>query len=103
MIRELSFLSNEYIIQIALLLHDVRERRLYEKLDKKSSTEASKKSKEDIFQHIQLSNQHKNRVKYLDPLIEYGWIEMKFPDSKTHPKQRYKLTESGKRLLELIK
>lgn len=60
------------------------------------------KSKEMILEEIGLSSHHKNKVKYIDSLVEQGWIELKYPDIKTHPEQRYKLTESGKRLLELI-
>jgi ATP-dependent DNA helicase RecG len=60
------------------------------------------KSREEILNHIGLTLRSKHKVKYIDPLLEIGWIEMKFPDSQTHPEQRYKLSESGRRLLELI-
>jgi len=60
------------------------------------------KSKELILEEIGLSSHHKNKVKYIDSLVEQGWIELKYPYIKTHPEQRYKLTDSGKRLLELI-
>jgi ATP-dependent DNA helicase RecG len=56
----------------------------------------------DIFARIDLSNHSKNRLKYLDPLIDLGWIEMEYPDKKTTPKQRYKITKSGERILNLI-
>ena len=95
--------SNQVSNQVSNQANHILEVNLHGKVKAMLGVTEDWKSKEDIFQHIQLSNQHKNRVKYLDPLIEYGWIEMKFPDSKTHPEQRYKLTESGKRLLDLIK
>ena len=60
------------------------------------------KSKEEIFQHIGLSNQHKNKIKYLNPLIDYGWIELKHPGNLTHPEQSYIITTTGKRLLALL-
>ena len=56
----------------------------------------------DMFEQIGLSNHSTNREKYLDPLISLGWIEMEFPDKRTSPKQRYRLTEPGVRLLQLL-
>ncbi len=35
------------------------------------------------------------RENYLDPAIEDGAIEVKFPDSPRHPQQRYRLTEQA--------
>lgn len=61
------------------------------------------KNKEMIMEEIGLSSHHKNKLKYIDSLVKLGWIELQYPDKKTHPEQRYKLTESGKRLLDLIK
>lgn len=61
------------------------------------------KNKEMIMEEIGLSSHHKNKLKYIDSLVKPGWIELQYPDKKTHPEQRYKLTESGKRLLDLIK
>jgi ATP-dependent DNA helicase RecG len=55
-----------------------------------------------IFDAIGLTNQTFNRKKYLDPLLDLGWVEMEFPEKKTSPEQRYKTTESGERLLKLI-
>jgi len=59
-------------------------------------------SREQILEKIGLSNHHKNKVKYIDPLVEFGLVEMKFPDHRTHPDQLYRKTESGKRLLTLL-
>jgi ATP-dependent DNA helicase RecG len=58
--------------------------------------------REDLFNAIKISNQSKNRKKYLDPLIDLGWISMEYPDKKTHPNQKYKITEPGINLLKLI-
>lgn len=43
----------------------------------------------DLFAHVRLSNQSNNREKFLDPLIELGWIHMEFPEKRTNPKQQY--------------
>lgn len=59
-------------------------------------------SREELFERICLTNQSFNRKKFLDPLLGTGWIEMKYPDNRTHSEQRYKISESGKRLLEII-
>ena len=58
---------------------------------------------DDLFASIQISKHPKNRKKYLDPLLKIGWVEMEFPDKKTSPNQRYRITISGKRLLKMIK
>jgi ATP-dependent DNA helicase RecG len=59
-------------------------------------------SREKLFESIGLSNQSFNREKYLDPLLGFGWIEKAFPENITNSKQRYKISESGKRVLSLI-
>ena len=61
-----------------------------------------KMKRSEIFERMDLSNQTFNRAKYLDPLIEIGWVKMEFPEEKTSPNQRYITTESGKRLLKLL-
>lgn len=56
----------------------------------------------ELFARMNLSNHSTNRAKYLDPLIELGWVEMEHPESPTHPNQRYKITPAGNRILKLI-
>src|SRR5690606_1974530 len=56
----------------------------------------------DLFELVGLGNSTVNRRRYLSPIVDLGWVEMEFPDKKTHPNQRYKITESGRRLLNLI-
>lgn len=58
--------------------------------------------REDLFSKINLSNNSTNRKKYLDPLFELEWVKMEFPERKTHPNQRYKLTDIGGKILKLI-
>jgi ATP-dependent DNA helicase RecG len=58
---------------------------------------------EELFATVQLSKHPDNRKKYLDPLLKIGWVEMEFPDKRTSPNQRYRITASGKNLLKLIK
>jgi ATP-dependent DNA helicase RecG len=56
----------------------------------------------DLFSKISLYNNSTNREKYLDPLINIGWIEMEYPDNPTHPNQRYRITNPGMKVLKLI-
>lgn len=42
----------------------------------------------------------KFRNQVLNPMLEAGWLEMTIPDKPTSSKQKYRLTEQGKELLE---
>ncbi|WP_262246883.1 Fic family protein [Parapedobacter soli] len=59
-------------------------------------------SRQELFESMNLTNQSKNRAKYLDPLIKCGWVEQEFPNNTTHPNQRYRITEAGLRLLNIL-
>jgi len=52
---------------------------------------------------LDLKHQEYFRNNYLLPSLESGYIEMTFPDSPYHPKQRYRLTKKGELLKKLIK
>lgn len=56
----------------------------------------------DLFNAIGLTNHSKNRQSYLDPLLRMGWIQLEYPNNTTHPNQRYKITDAGKRYLEFV-
>jgi DNA-binding HxlR family transcriptional regulator len=58
---------------------------------------------DDLFANIQISKHPRNRKKYLDPLLKIGWVKMEFPDKRTSPNQRYRITETGKKLVSLIR
>lgn len=60
------------------------------------------KKRTELFEELGLTNHSTNRQKYLDPLIENGWVEMIYPERKTSPKQMYLTTKAGKRLLNLL-
>jgi len=36
---------------------------------------------------------------YLNPALKGGWIEMRYPDNPNHPKQGYRLTQDGLKLM----
>ena len=56
----------------------------------------------ELLSTIDLTSNSTNRKKYLDPLIERGWIQMEFEHKLTHPNQKYRITESGKKLLKMV-
>lgn len=56
----------------------------------------------DLFAKIGLTNHSKNRKAYLDPLLGIGWIQLEHPNNITHPNQRYKITNAGRRYLEFV-
>ena len=45
------------------------------------------------------SNRTKLRNQVLNPLLEAGWLERTMPDKPTSSKQKYRLTERGRRLV----
>ena len=61
------------------------------------------KLKSEILTHIGLSNQYKNTMKYINPLLKYNWIEYTIPENIKDRNQRYKLTKTGLTLLEILK
>lgn len=52
----------------------------------------------EIQKKLQLKHREHFVDNYMNPALENGLIEMKYPDSPNHPKQRYTLTEKGKTL-----
>jgi ATP-dependent DNA helicase RecG len=56
----------------------------------------------NILDKIGVSKQTKNKKKYIDPLLEIGWIEYTIPNNVKDRNQRYRLTKSGKLLYQLI-
>ena len=56
----------------------------------------------ELFEKMGLKNHSDNRARYLDPLLALGWVEMEFPNRRTSPKQTYKISGSGERILLLL-
>ena len=49
---------------------------------------------------MELKNRENFLDNYLNPSMETGLVELLYPDQPKHPKQKYRLTEQGKTLLE---
>ncbi|MGB4205701.1 MAG: DUF4062 domain-containing protein [Bacteroidales bacterium] len=60
-------------------------------------SEMSRKESQEILGLKDINNFREN---YINPAIELGLIEMKFPDIPNHPQQKYLLTEKGKEWLD---
>jgi len=56
----------------------------------------------EIQERLALKHDDYFRVHYIIPAIEEGFIQMKYPDSPNHPKQKYILTQKGIALQKLI-
>ena len=56
--------------------------------------------RQEIQQELGLKDRKNFKKNYLDPALEDDFIQMKYPDSPNHPKQKYLLTQKG---IETIK
>jgi ATP-dependent DNA helicase RecG len=61
------------------------------------------KTREDVLSAIKLSNQRKNYVDYMQPLVELNWLTMTIPNKPTSPNQKYLTTLKGRLILEILK
>jgi predicted HTH transcriptional regulator len=57
----------------------------------------------EIQKILQLKHDDYFRLNYINPTLEKQFIELLYPDSPNHPKQKYKLTDKGKALQILLK
>jgi ATP-dependent DNA helicase RecG len=55
-------------------------------------------SRTEIQDALGLKHKGNFRVNYIDPALEQGFIELKYPKNPNHPKQKYMLTGKGKKL-----
>ncbi len=101
-LEELIEFTNQATNQAADQVVDLLNHTVHDRVRDMLGLLGNYKSRVELFRDLQLSNQTFNREKYLNPLIEHGWVSMEFPDKKTSPNQRYKLTASGEKLLRLI-
>jgi ATP-dependent DNA helicase RecG len=47
------------------------------------------------------TNRTRFRSQELKPLLESGWLAMTIPDKPTSSKQKYRITEAGRKILKL--
>ncbi|MFO7906114.1 MAG: ATP-binding protein [Planctomycetota bacterium] len=57
-------------------------------------------TRSELQQAAGLKDREHFRVAHLEPLLAARWLEMTIPDKPRSPKQRYRTTEAGRRILE---
>ena len=57
------------------------------------------KTRIEIFNKIGVTNQSNNYSRFVQPLVESGYLELSLPEKPTSKFQRYQTTEAGKELL----
>jgi ATP-dependent DNA helicase RecG len=88
--------------QVGDQVNDVVNAAIHSKVSDVLNLFLTAKKRTELFGKLGITNHSSNRKRYLDPLLDYGWVEMLYPDRKTSPKQMYQTTASGKRLLKLL-
>jgi ATP-dependent DNA helicase RecG len=63
----------------------------------------SAQSREEVLKTLKLSNQRKNYVEQMLPLVDLGWLTMTIPEKPTSPNQKYLTTLKGRLVLECLK
>ncbi|MDR1274678.1 MAG: putative DNA binding domain-containing protein [Odoribacteraceae bacterium] len=96
-------ISDQATDQVTDQVQSILNKRLLRRVEEFLTAATRWIKRDELFATMNLSNHYDNRKKYLDPLLKIGWIEMEFPDKKTSPKQRYKITASGEKLLKVIR
>lgn len=83
-------------------MHTILNESIHDRVQEMLSILSNHMTRQDLFDAMDLTNQSRNRAKYLDPLINLGWVSQDYLGEKTHPNQRYKITEAGERILKLL-
>ena len=56
-------------------------------------------STSELMEHMGLKHRASFRENYLHPALEHGYIQRTIPDKPSSRKQKYRLTDKGRRLL----
>ena len=97
-VNVLNIYTLDDIISFSNGVKDIITNEIHDKVEEILKALLVLQKRNDLFK----SNQSKNRAKYLDRLIDLGWIAKEYPDEVNNPLQRYYTTESGKRILSLM-
>jgi len=88
--------------QVSVQVQDILSSQLHNRVEEILNAATQWVKYGELLACMNLSYHPKHRKKYLDPLLKIGWVEMEYPDKKTSPNQRYRITTSGKNLLKII-
>tara|TARA_R110000737_G_scaffold302529_1_gene309628 strand:+ start:499 stop:2121 length:1623 start_codon:yes stop_codon:yes gene_type:complete len=94
--------SDQVSDQASAQVKEVLDRELHSKVEPLLIAVLNWNKRSEIMKELGISNHSTHREKYLDPLLDLAWVHMEYPETPTSPKQRYKITDAGKRILDLI-
>ncbi|MDR1431209.1 MAG: AAA family ATPase [Propionibacteriaceae bacterium] len=57
------------------------------------------RSRAELLSAIGMGNKYERFARWVQPLLDTGWLEMTQPDSPRSPTQRYRITQSGQDIL----
>lgn len=83
-------------------IEEILEREVHDRVKDVLTLLQNRLSRSELFEKMGLTNQSFNKEKFLDPLISLKWVQMAFPEKSRTPKQTYKITDSGMRVLALL-
>ena len=58
------------------------------------------KTREEIFEHVEIYNNSRNFRNYIKPIVDLGWLRLTIPDKPTSKNQKYLISDITKRLVE---
>jgi len=58
------------------------------------------KTREEIFEHVEIYNNSRNFRNYIKPIVDLGWLRLTIPDKPTNKNQKYVISVIAKRLVE---
>jgi len=93
--------SNQVSNQVSSLVVEIINSEIHERVKEMLELLSTKMKREQLFEKMGLSNQTKNSIKYLEPLIKIGWVEKQYSGVKNR-NQAYLISNSGKKILSLI-
>ncbi|SEU15129.1 ATP-dependent DNA helicase RecG [Draconibacterium orientale] len=97
-----AFISDQVSDQVSDQISAIVDETIHSRVSDILNLFLTAKKRTELFEELGLTNHSKNRKRYLDPLIDYGWVKMLYTETKTSPKQMYLTTDTGKRLLKLL-
>ena len=59
-------------------------------------------SRRELLKVMAIKDRKHFRISILNPALKLGLLEMTIPDKPKSPNQKYRITEKGKKLLEMI-
>ena len=59
-------------------------------------------SAKQVMQQVKLASVSNLVENYINPAMEQGLVKMLYPNSPRHPKQKYLLTDKGRKIMELL-